>query len=133
MSTLELAGDNQTTDRASLRAEDAARLLLAANVASYALGTPIADVMSRGRGPASAALARQLAIYLAHVALEMSFSRIAAVLPRDRSTVGHACRRIETLRDDPQTDEWIEALVAMLRAAPAPHAPVRPAGLEPTP
>lgn len=119
MDTLE---DRNGSDGAGAQGRDTdyARLLLAANVAAYATGTPIDAVMARGRGPASAALARQLAVYLAHVALEMSLSRIATALPRDRSTIGHACRRIEMLRDDPDTDEWIEALVEMLRAAPAP-------------
>lgn len=40
----------------------------------------------------------------------MSLSRVAIAFERDRSTVAHACHRIEEQRDDPSFDAWVEAL-----------------------
>ncbi|MGE3929582.1 MAG: helix-turn-helix domain-containing protein [Hyphomonadaceae bacterium] len=99
---------------------DGAAARLAASVASYALGVPLADILDRRRGSAEAAFARQVAMYLCHVAFELSLARIALAFERDRSTVAHACHVIEDRRDAPSFDTWIAALELMLRDAPAP-------------
>jgi chromosomal replication initiation ATPase DnaA len=49
-------------------------------------------------------------MYLSHVGLGMSLSRVAFAFERDRSTVAHACHRIEEMRDDLAFDNWLEAL-----------------------
>jgi hypothetical protein len=56
------------------------------------------------RGNRHVAEARQLAAYLAHVALAMDVADIAGRLGRDVSTVSHACRAVEARRDDPAFD-----------------------------
>lgn len=48
---------------------------------------------------ARVATARQLAMYLAHVGLGLSQTEVAIAFGRDRSTIAHACRRIEDRRD----------------------------------
>jgi chromosomal replication initiation ATPase DnaA len=103
------------------RAEDAAAAQLAADVVGYALGVPPDNIVDDARGCSRTAYARQLAMYLCHVAFELSLSRVASAFGRDRSTVAHACHAIEDRRDENQFDLWISSLEAMLRAAPPPR------------
>lgn len=100
------------------RAEDGVAAELAANVVSYALGVPAHAIVDDARGCSKTAFARQLAMYLCHVAFELSLSRVAAAFGRDRSTVAHACHAIEDRRDEDQFDLWMSSLEAMMRAAP---------------
>ncbi len=102
------------------RAIDEARAGMVTAIIAYALEIPLEEVQAEGRGSAEAAFARQVAMYLAHVALEMSLARIAAAFGRDRSTVSHACHLVEDRRDDPAFEDWIDQLEASIRAAPAP-------------
>jgi chromosomal replication initiation ATPase DnaA len=66
------------------------------------------------RGAARVADARQLAIYLAHVALGHDLSHLALAFGRDRATIRHALRRIEDRRDDPGFDRRVSRLEAIL-------------------
>jgi chromosomal replication initiation ATPase DnaA len=100
-------------DRASAR--------LAAEVVSYALGVAADDILDAARGSATAAFARQVAVYLCHTGFELSLSRVAAAFGRDRSTIAYACHAIEDRRDEPHFDFWIGSLEAMLRQAPPPQ------------
>lgn len=81
------------------------------------LGTP-----SRGKAPI--ALARQAAMYLAHVTCGLTLTDVGRVFARDRTTVAHACAVIEDRRDDPPFDralellEWIVPTLVRHRAAP---------------
>jgi chromosomal replication initiation ATPase DnaA len=54
-------------------------------------------------------------MYLAHVTLSERLGTVGAHFGRDRSTVGHACARIEEERDDPALDETLAALEGALR------------------
>jgi chromosomal replication initiation ATPase DnaA len=56
------------------------------------------------RRSAPTALARQAAMYLAHVAFGLSLTEVGEVFGRDRSTAAHACRLMESRRDDPHMD-----------------------------
>lgn len=104
------------------RANDAAVAELAASIASYAVGVPQQDIVDDVRGRANTAFARQVAMYLCHVGVELSLARVAAAFGRDRSTVAHACHAIEDRRDEGQFDLWIGALEAMMRKTPLPAA-----------
>jgi hypothetical protein len=98
---------------------DAARARFACNAATFALACD-ACLMDEGRGSVTAAYARQIAMYLTHVAFGMSLARVAFAFARDRSTVAHACHVIEDRRDDPKLDDLLDQLEASLRAAPTP-------------
>jgi len=63
----------------------------------------------RGRQPVSNA--RQVAMYVAHVACGMSLTDVGRLFGRDRTTVAHACLRTEMRRDDPRFDQAIDLLV----------------------
>jgi hypothetical protein len=80
--------------------------------AAAAIGVPAAALTARRRGDRRTVLARQTAIYLAVVELELGRKPAAAFFGRDRSTVGHSVRRIEDRRDDPAFDAWLEELAA---------------------
>ncbi len=102
-------------------ARDMARAGLVVSLAGYALGVPQQELRKPTRGAASAAFARQVAMYVTHVAFEMSLSRVAAAFRRDRSTVSHACHLVEDRRDDPGFDAWMDALEQAARSAPPPR------------
>ncbi len=79
---------------------------------------------SRNRA-ASIALARQTAMYLAHVAFSLSLTDIGELFSRDRTTVAHACRVVEELRDDPIMDKALAVLETTLISLCPPLAKAR--------
>lgn len=62
------------------------------------------------RCAAPVAQARQLAMYVAHVGLGVSQLDVARAFMRDRSTVAHACHRIEDLRENDTFDAQVSRL-----------------------
>ncbi|MEM7767807.1 MAG: helix-turn-helix domain-containing protein [Pseudomonadota bacterium] len=84
------------------------RVQLAAGVAAFALGLRSSDILSTGRGSPAVSFGRHIAMYLCHVGLGMSLSKIARAMNRDRSTVAYGCHTIEDRRDQPEFDEWID-------------------------
>ncbi|PZN95592.1 MAG: chromosomal replication initiator DnaA [Hyphomicrobiales bacterium] len=75
-----------------------------------------ASLRSPRRGRRPIALARQTAMYLAHVAFGLTFTRVGICFGRDRTTVRHACVLIEDRRDDPTLEFALTALEAGLLA-----------------
>ena len=74
-----------------------------------------ADLWSGTRGRPRVAFARQVAMYLAHVAWGLTLTEVGHVFARDRTTVAHACGLIEDMRDDPVLDRSLELLEGVLR------------------
>jgi hypothetical protein len=62
------------------------------------------------RGHARVALARQVAMYLAHVGCGLSLTEAGELFDRDRTTVAHACHVVEARRENPGFDRAIELL-----------------------
>ncbi len=89
---------------------------LSAGAAAAATGVPAALIAAPWRCRARTARARQLAVYLHHVALGASISACARHFARDRATIRHACARIEDLRDDPRFDHCAARLEQALAA-----------------
>ncbi|MGC6471934.1 MAG: helix-turn-helix domain-containing protein [Parvibaculales bacterium] len=85
--------------------------LVVANI-SIVHRMPINAIMDTRRGRKRVSEARQLSQYLCHISFRQSFSDIGKSFKRDRTSVSHACQRIENLRDvgnyDLATDclEW---------------------------
>jgi len=77
------------------------------------------ELRRASRGRANVALARQVAMYLAHVGCGLSLTEAGRLFERDRTTVAHACGVIEDRRDDPLFDraldllEWAVPLLAV--------------------
>ncbi len=100
---------------------DRERAVLIAHLVAFATGVPAGEMLTSGRAALAASDARHLAMYLAHTGLGWPLSRVGAAFGRDRTTVGHACRRVEDRRDDPDFDLRVEELEDCLRHAP--HTP----------
>lgn len=98
--------------------DDIARARLAQSAAAYMFGVSQSEVEAPTRRSRDACLARQVAMYLTHVAFELPLGRVALAFGRDRSTAAHACHRIEDRRDDARFDACLEALEESLRTAP---------------
>jgi len=73
-------------------------------------GVGPADLHHTTRGRAKVALARQVAMYLAHVACGLSLTDTGRLFGRDRTTVAHACSVVEDRRDDPLFDRALDLL-----------------------
>jgi hypothetical protein len=79
-------------------------------------GVPLGRMLHRQRCEADVAEARMLAMYLVHVVLGRTYSEVGAVFGRDRTTVAHACARIEDMRDRLSFDEEVAALEAEIES-----------------
>lgn len=98
-----------------------ARHILELTVAA-AFRIPSFELYARTRRNASVAFARQVAMYLAHVAYGLSLTDSGALFGRDRTTAAHACSVVEDRRDDPAFDVFLDHLeYALLRLARALH------------
>ena len=78
------------------------------------------DLRAPTRRSPRAAFARQVAMYLAHVACGLSMTEVGVLFSRDRTIVPHACEVVEDRRDDPDLDKRMErlecAVVALIGA-----------------
>jgi len=91
-----------------------ARDIIDAAVAA-AFIVPLGELRANTRRQAPVALARQSAMYLAHVAFGLSFSEVGRAFGRDRTTAAYACRRIEDRRADRGLDTALAELEHALR------------------
>ena len=99
--------------------DDRHRAVLITHLVAYATGVSAREIAASGRRAQSACEARALAMYLCHTELSWPLSRVGAAFGRDRTTVGHACRRVEDRRDDPGFDARVSELGACVRACPS--------------
>jgi chromosomal replication initiation ATPase DnaA len=90
-------------DEASLR-------WLLEEASAVAFGVAADAVRAQSRHGALVALARQSAMYLAHIVLGLNYSDVGRLFQRDRTTAAHACRRVEDRRDDPALDQRLDLL-----------------------
>lgn len=60
---------------------------------------------------------RQIAMYLAHVALELSMRDVGRGFGRDRTTVLYACHQIEDMREDKEFDQIVGRVEQIVRVA----------------
>ena len=86
-------------------------------VAAHAYGVALDEIRARSRGESRTALARQVAMYLAHVVFSMTITEVAHGFGRCRATVYHAIQHVEALRDDPELNRRLGWLEATLRGA----------------
>ena len=80
--------------------------IIAATVAKV-FNIDIAHLRATSRGQARVALARQVAMYLAHCAFRLTHAEVGQLFDRDRSTVSYACALVEDRRDDPVFDRTL--------------------------
>ncbi len=102
-------GARALSDRSRVRVERLRR-----DAVAYALVERVArlrrvslrELVQGKRGSESAALARQMAMYVVHVLLSRPQDAVASLFDRERTTVSHACAVVEDLRD---TDAALDA------------------------
>lgn len=94
----ERGGLERTRIRRLLRRQDRAAGLVI-DIVSAARGINRRQLLGR-RKSMRVALSRQLAMYLVHTLLGRTYHETAQLFDRDRSTVSHACARIEDKRED---------------------------------
>jgi chromosomal replication initiation ATPase DnaA len=90
---------------------------LAQAVVAHLYDVSMDDLFAATRRGAKAAFARQVVMYLMHVVYGLSLTEVAAQFRRDRTTVSHACHRVEDLRDDAVLDRQLSQLENLLRQA----------------
>lgn len=73
------------------------------------------------RGRAAIALARQVAMYLAHVGCSLSLTQVGELFERDRTTVAYACHVVEERREDEEFDRAVELLEQSVRLVDLPR------------
>ncbi len=81
-----------------------------ARVVASAGNVSVAELFHHSRSRAPIAAIRQLAMYMMHVVLGRSLTQVGRFYGRDRTTVSHACMRIEDMRDDADFDEKLNQL-----------------------
>jgi chromosomal replication initiation ATPase DnaA len=93
---------------------DHMRLVIEASVGQV-FGIMAEDFASITRGRARVAFARQIAMYLSHIACRRSLTEVGRIFARDRTTVSHACGVVEDLRDDRRFDRVLDLLESIVR------------------
>lgn len=86
------------------------------------------EMRAKQRRRENVAFARQVAMYLAHVAGGISQREVGRIFARDRTTVAHACARVEDMRDDPAFDRCLSFLEIALMSASRRHTGMEGAG-----
>ncbi len=89
---------------------------------SRVFGVPEDGFGLASRGPSEVAFARQVAMYLVHVAGGLTQAEVGLAFHRDRTTVGYACLIVEDRRDDPRLDRALEMIEAIMRRVAPPAA-----------
>lgn len=91
------------------------RASLALFVSGQVYAVPVEEMRKPTRGRPRAAMARQVAIYLARRVFHLSQRELAAEFRRDRSTVHHACHLVQGMREGSaefdSTLSWMETLL----------------------
>ncbi len=87
------AGTEGNKRRWAIARQDAASMArFVEGLVESAFGIARPALHAPGRGAARIAFARQVAIYLSHVRLGLSYSAAGRFFGRDRTTAAHACR-----------------------------------------
>ena len=101
-------GANHTEPARNLTQNVTWRIVEHAVMKAFSVG--VSDINTGSRGAARAAHARQVAMYLAHVACNHTYTEVGRMANRDRTTVAHACAVVEDGRDDPVFDQTLDHL-----------------------
>jgi chromosomal replication initiation ATPase DnaA len=78
---------------------------------------PGRELRRPGRSTTGISRTRQIAMYVAHVALQLSMAEVGRGFGRDRTTVLYACHLVEDMRDDPEFDGVVATAERIVRAA----------------
>ncbi len=88
----------------------------AIDLACEAYSVEASEIFQPNRSLAHISLARQVAMYLAHVVGQLSLRQLSEEFNRDRTTVSHACHIIEDRRDSPLFEQQMAFLEQKYKA-----------------
>lgn len=98
----------QRAGRALQDQENAVRVVEALVTSAFALRPQ--DLRQGSRGSATSAFGRQVAMYLTHTRLGLTYTVTGRIFERDRTTAAYACRMVEERREDPRVDAILDRL-----------------------
>lgn len=87
---------------------------LCEKMVSLQLDIPLVAIRAPTRKGADVALARQIAMYLAHTTFSLPLTEVGLYFKRDRTTVTHACAVVENRRDTFSFDVTVSQLESLL-------------------
>lgn len=93
------------------------------SAAALVFKVSVSELEATTRRSPAVALARQTAMYLAHVCAGLSLRTVGQLFSRDRTTVAHGCAAVEDRRDDASFDRavtWMEIALRASMAMPRP-------------
>lgn len=93
-----------------------ARCDAAIDIIAALFDLPSRELRRAGRSTTDIARVRQIAMYVAHVVLQLNMGEVGRGFGRDRTTVLHACHLVEDLRDDPQFDRIVATAERVTKA-----------------
>ena len=123
--------DASGAERASAGATDNERLRgIVEDIVACVCDVDPALLRLPNRGRANVALARQVAMYIAHIGYGLNLTDVGVVFGRDRTTVAHACSVVEMRREDTEFDTPILLIELIIRAVNGPYSrtQAKPAG-----
>lgn len=94
---------------------DAPEIRFVKAIVSSAFATSDRELNARTRCCARVAFARQVAMYLAHVAFGMPLCKVARTFGRHHTTAAHACKTVEDRRDSRTLDYALDRLEKAVR------------------
>jgi len=87
------------------------------DIAAALFSLPGRELRRGGRTASDISRVRQIAMYVAHVALGMTMREVGLGFGRDRTTVLHACHLVEDMRDDAEFDRIVAVFEKVAAAA----------------
>ncbi len=109
----EKSTDNSSRAERAVWAADALgdyKASILVRIIAHAHGVSVIELFYHSRSRAPIATTRQIAMYMMHVIVGRNLTEVGRFFGRDRTTVSHACSRIEDMRDDLKFDCEIEKL-----------------------
>ncbi len=100
---------NATFDATNPHKQRQARIAIELAV-THVFGVAHGAITQDARGARRVSLARQVAMYLAHVSCGLSLTEVGRMFDRDRTTVAHGCLKVEMRRDAAQFDKALDVL-----------------------
>ena len=76
---------------------------------------PLQRLAGENRDLAPIALARQIAMYTAHITFGLTLTDVGLIYRRDRTTVRHACSLVEDRRDEVAFDRSLDLIEGIVR------------------
>ena len=104
--------------RGARAAQDRARAAFVAHLVAMVTGVPAQAILYEPRGGGKVTDARAMAMYLVHVGFGLPQARVAAAFDRDRTTISHACSKVEKMRERAALDRALTQLEACVQQAP---------------